>query len=44
MQLVLMLIVFLNFYSNPTITIISTICIILAFTLMGLWLAEEKME
>ncbi len=43
-QLILMLIVFLNFYTNPTITIISTICIILAFTLMGLWLAEEKME
>jgi UDP-GlcNAc:undecaprenyl-phosphate GlcNAc-1-phosphate transferase len=44
MQLVLMFFVFVNFYTNPTITIISTITVVFLFSLMGLWLAEVKMD
>ena len=44
MQLVLMMFVFINFYTNPTITIISTIIVLFLFSLMGLWLAEVKMD
>jgi UDP-GlcNAc:undecaprenyl-phosphate GlcNAc-1-phosphate transferase len=44
MQLILMSFVFLNFYTNPTVTIVSTIFIILLFSVLGLWLAEVKME
>lgn len=43
-QLILILFVFLNFYTNPTMTIISTIMVVFLFSVMGLWLAEVKME
>jgi UDP-GlcNAc:undecaprenyl-phosphate GlcNAc-1-phosphate transferase len=43
-QLVLSGLVVINFYSNPTTTIVSFLGVVLLFTLGGLWLAEEKME
>jgi len=43
LQMVLTAIVILNYFSNPTITIISTLGIVTFFALMGLWLSGEKM-
>lgn len=43
-QMVLTGIVFLNFFTTPKITIISTLSIIIIFVLTGLWLGEENMN
>jgi UDP-GlcNAc:undecaprenyl-phosphate GlcNAc-1-phosphate transferase len=43
-QLVLAGLVFLNFYTSPLVTIISTLAAVLFFALFGLVLAAEKME
>jgi len=43
-QLLLTLVVFVNFYSHPTLTIITSLAIVLFFAMIGIWLAEEKME
>ena len=44
LQLILSTLVIINFYTNPTITIVSTVAILLFFSIFGLWLAEVKME
>jgi UDP-GlcNAc:undecaprenyl-phosphate GlcNAc-1-phosphate transferase len=43
LQMVLMAIVVLNYFTNPATTIISTLGIIIFFTFIGFWLSNEKM-
>jgi UDP-N-acetylmuramyl pentapeptide phosphotransferase/UDP-N-acetylglucosamine-1-phosphate transferase len=43
LQMVLTAVVILNYFSNPTITILSTLGIVIFFVWMGLWLSDEKM-
>lgn len=43
-QLVISAVVILNFFTTPTVTIISTFCIVLFFTIFGLILSDVKME
>jgi len=43
-QLVISAVVILNFFTNPTVTIISTLVIILFFAIFGLILADVKMD
>ena len=43
-QLVITVLIIINFFLNTIFTIISTFCIILFFSIYGLWLSGEKME
>lgn len=43
-QLVISAVVIVNFFTNPTVTIISTLAIILFFAVFGLILSDVKME
>ena len=43
-QIVLSAVVILNFYTNPTVTIISTLAILLFFCLFGLFLGQVNMR
>lgn len=43
LQMVLTAVVILNYFTSPTITIISTMGIVVFFAVVGLWLSDEKM-
>lgn len=43
-QIILSVVVFINFYCNPTITIVTSLTIVVLFAILGLWLADIKME